>query len=291
MNEKFQIRLLRKSIEKIGFNADYADRINQIVNKVLSEYTKEKFFRADVKVANNKKNMPSSLTIYLFHRTTYLLEVHRVTINDDFEITNVEYNVSDDDSDKDEDEQFNYDSIKNDALKLDFVVGTAFPEVEVAKETVEYLNNLFINCGYNSLALLGEEASTLNYKTYLTNGLKGFVNIGHGNTEGIMLEDGMLTYKWFESIKGNQLAPAVIYFNSCQVFNYPLQGSIMDAGARTFIGGIVNLQIGPSEKVCKCFWNKILIEKNRMDESVRNCEKEHYPDPNSIGISGDKGTF
>jgi hypothetical protein len=65
----------------------------------------------------------------------------------------------------------------------------------------------------------------------------------------------------------------------------------MEAGARTFIGGIVNLLIGESEEVAKCYWNRSLIGRDEMAASLTRCEREHYPRPESYGIAGDRGPF
>jgi hypothetical protein len=144
-----------------------------------------------------------------------------------------------------------------------------------------------VKAGLKSKILLGADASVANYKKYLASGLKGFVNIGHGNTSLIVLDDGPLHASWFQGLSGKPLAPGVVYFNSCKVFNNPLQPAVMQAGARTYIGGIVNLLIGPSEKVCQCFWDKVVLQHIAMGDALKDCEKAHYPTQGAHGISGD----
>jgi hypothetical protein len=65
----------------------------------------------------------------------------------------------------------------------------------------------------------------------------------------------------------------------------------MKSGARTYIGGIVNLLIGPSEEVCKCFWDKVLAAGGEMGQALKDCEAAHYPAQGAHGISGDLGLF
>jgi hypothetical protein len=65
----------------------------------------------------------------------------------------------------------------------------------------------------------------------------------------------------------------------------------MAAGARTFIGGIINLLIGASEEVFKCFWKTVLTSSRPMGLALRGCEKANYPVANAHGISGDMGKF
>ena len=147
------------------------------------------------------------------------------------------------------------------------------------------------DAGLNSKKLLGAAANRSNYKAYLTSGIKGFVNIGHGFTGGIILDDGTLTATWFNGLAGRPVQPAVVYFNSCQVFNPPLQPAVMQAGARTYVGGIVNLGIGTSEEVCKCFWQRSLTLLKGMKINLTQCEKEKYPTQGAHGFSGDAGLF
>jgi hypothetical protein len=140
---------------------------------------------------------------------------------------------------------------------------------------VEKVHQMAVSAGLKSKVLLGADATVANYKQYLASGLKGFVNVGHGNTTGIVLADGPLHYNWFQSLSYRRLSPAAVYFNSCRVFNSPLQPAVMNAGALTYIGGIVNLGIGPFEEVCKCFWNKALPQGSRMDSALKQCEQQH----------------
>ena len=71
-----------------------------------------------------------------------------------------------------------------------------------------------------------------NYKMYLASGILGFVNIGHGNTNGIALYDGFLDAAWFNGIANQAVSPAVVYFNSCQVHNDPLKSAVMKPARR-----------------------------------------------------------
>ncbi len=171
------------------------------------------------------------------------------------------------------------------------VVGTCCPDIPTAKQAVEYVAALAEAAGFTPKILLGSDATVANYKYYLKRGVFGFVNAGHGYPGGIILDDGRLRSTWFAGLINRPLSPAVVYFNSCQVHNEPLLPAIMAAGARTYIGGIVNLLIGPSEAVCKCFWKKILIQGNSMGKTLTKCEARNSPNKGDHGLSGDKGKF
>jgi hypothetical protein len=172
------------------------------------------------------------------------------------------------------------------------VFGTPVPEIPTANAAVEYLYKLGVSRGYKCVKLLGPSANLANYQKYLCAHLLGFVNVGHGNTSGIALADGFLYSNWFASRPPKSLWPEVIYFNSCQTFNPPLLPAVEKAGRRTYVAGKVNLLIGPSEEVCKSFWSMILDRPyDTMGHALVASENAKYPNPNSHGISGDKGKF
>jgi hypothetical protein len=211
----------------------------------------------------------------------------RVDVDENYEVQAFvdDYVDTEDDEDAEESaEDATYEA-------FDMIVATPVPEIPTAKAAVEAINEIAVSAGLKSKILLGADASVANYKNYLKSGLKGFVNIGHGNTSLIVLHDGALYASWFDGLAGRPLAPAVVYFNSCKVFNNPLQPAVMKAGARTYIGGIVNLSIGPSEAVCKCFWKKVLLQGAAMGQALKDCEKTEYHTQGAHGISGDLGRF
>lgn len=169
---------------------------------------------------------------------------------------------------------------------------TPVPDIPTAKTAVETVASIAESIGLRTKILLGPDASVANYQALLSSGkLKGFLNVGHGNNYCIALYDGMLTSDWFESLSSRPVFPAVVYFNSCEVFNSPLQPAIMDAGARTFVGGELDLLIGPSEEVAKAFWNMVMKESRPMGDAIIQAERDHYPEQGAHGISRDTGEF
>jgi len=179
--------------------------------------------------------------------------------------------------------------------KADVVFATPCSDIATAVAGVESACQSATVAGLNCKTLIGAEATVQAYKSYLTNcpKLKAFGSIGHGNTSGIILwNHEVLDANWFNALPDNELKTVVNYFNSCQVHNAPLEPAIMSgAGARVFIGGNVNLGIGTSEEVFKCFWNSVLVSDNKMGESLSNCEHDHYPVIGAHGYSGFTGKF
>jgi hypothetical protein len=267
-------------------------KVKDIIKKEVLSKAKDDYHSVSVKVKRAVDGTPESLIAYLLRQDTYTADIQKVGVDKNYKVTDIEedYDDSDDVDDGDDDEDTHtYDSEEYGAV--DFVAATPVPEIDTAKKAVKDVHLLAQRAGLNSRMLLGRAASIANYKRYLCSGVQGFVNIGHGSRSGIVLDDGVLNAAWFRSLRGTPLTPAVAYFNSCQVYNPPLQPAVMESGARSFIGGIVNLLIGPSEEVCKCFWNRALIGKAEMGEALSRCELKHYPRAESHGISGDRGQF
>lgn len=246
------------------------------------------YHSANVKVVRGGDQSPEYLVAYLLRKDTYTADVVKVEIDEDFTVQNILRDYEDSEEDEEEDEEGLFGT---EEYATDFVAATPVPNIPSAKQAVQIIHNMALSVGLKSRMLLGPAASLANYRSYLRSGLKGFVNVGHGFKGGIVLSDGALRAGWFNALSGGPLKPAVVYFNSCQVFNPPLQPAVMHAGAKTFVGGKVNLGIGTSEEVCKCFWDRSLKLLKTMGGNLHRCEKEKYPTQGAHGISGDTGLF
>jgi hypothetical protein len=257
---------------------------NQVLPREKAEY-----YSVKVKVKRRSDGSPKYMVAYMLRKDTYTADVVRIDIDDSYNIQTFhdEYDDSEDDF---EDEDIEKPETSGAGDAIDFVAATPCPEIPTAKAAIEAIHKWAQAAGLNSKILLGADATVANYKKYLKSGLRGFVNVGHGYTGGIVLKDGNLTSAWFDGLRAYQLCPTVVYFNSCKVFNAPLQPAIMNAGARTFIGGIVNLSIGPSEEVCKCFWQKAFAG-SQMGTALKDCESAKYHTRGAHGISGYLGSF
>lgn len=266
-----------------------------IRDRVLPQSDAE-YYRVDVKIHRRKDATPQYLVAYMLRKDVYLAEVVRVEVDAGYQERGITFNYADsqdteEEEDEEEDiEEFDYSDDWYEP-EFNFVAATPVPDIVSAKAAVEFVHGEATRAGLRSKLLLGAEATVANYKRYLASGLKGFVNVGHGNTSSIVLHDGTLPATWFQSLAAEPLRPAAVYFNSCQVHNDPLKSAVMHSGARTFVGGIVNLLIGPSEEVCKCFWSKTLTSGTRLDDALHQCEISRYPSEGAHGITGDLEPF
>ena len=285
--DNVEIRVLTPSRALASRDLGDQSRVTEIIRSQVLPLSDAPYFRVDVKIRRNPDESPTYLVVYLLRSDIYLVEVVRVDVDRNFQVTNVikDYGASEEDDDQEE------PSALRSTYGYEFIVSTPVPEIPTAKDAVEKIFATAVAAGLSCKKLLGSEATVSNYKMYLASGILGFVNVGHGNTNGIALYDGFLDATWFNGIANQAVSPAVVYFNSCQVHNDPLKSAVMKAGAQTFIGGIVNLLIGPSEEVCKCFWSKVLTSFAPMGGTLTQCEKDKYPSTGVHGITGNTGPF
>jgi hypothetical protein len=283
--QNIPIKVFASSKKQRMYDQQDENKVADIIRRDILPKAKTNYHSISVKVKRNADDTPRYLVAYMSRKDTYTADVVKIDIDQTYQVQSYQDNY--DDSMEVDDE----DGTSATYAPVEFIAATPVPEIPTAKLAAETIHNLALKAGLNSKLLLGPDASLANYKLYLGSGLLGFVNIGHGYPGGIVLFDGTLTSSWFTGLSSKPLNPAAIYFNSCQVFNPPLQPAIMNAGARMFIGGIVSLAIGPSEEVCKCFWNKVLFQMDPMKDCLSACETKHYPSSGAHGISGDLGLF
>lgn len=291
-----KITLFPSPEEFRAYDTQEEDSIAKLVRDEVLPREKAEYSRVKVDVRRKADGTPDYLVAYMLRKDTYTADVVRVDVDQTYGVRSFQddYHEAEEEPEAGAEEEEEEEpptearAVSEEAYgAVEFVAATPCDWIGSAVDAVEAIHQWAQDAGLNSVKLLGSDASVANYKQYLASGLRGFVNIGHGNPHEIVLDDGRLTYAWFNSL-GRRLCPAVVYFNSCQVFNNPLQPATMKAGARTFIGGIVNLGIGTSEQVCKCFWENVLL-RNAAMSILTTCEAQNYPTTGAHGISGDLG--
>ncbi|MBI5477109.1 MAG: hypothetical protein HY964_10290 [Ignavibacteriales bacterium] len=292
VNQNVRINIFRGPEESV-YSASDQSLIRKVVRDKLLLKSMKPYHKAQVVVKHRPDGAPESLIAFLLRAHTYTADVAKVTLGAKYAIKNVKFDHVPTAREINVPAAIKLPPIIQPKVPVQFVFGTPVPEILTAKQCVETLYKLGVSLGYKCVKLLGPQANLANYKKYLSGHLLGFVNVGHGNTSGIAVADGFLSSSWFTGLKPKSLLPEVVYFNSCQTFNPPLLTAVVKAGRRTYVAGKVNLLIGPSEDVCKCFWAKILIPRfsERMGRALVACEGAKYPNPNSHGISGDTGKF
>jgi hypothetical protein len=245
------------------------------------------YYKADVRVVYGDDYTPKHLVVYLLHRDKYLAEIAKISLGKFYNVTSVEIGYEQEDSDLSQGVTYKGSYSCPDET-IGAVFGTYPTEIPTAVTGIKKAVQLAEDAGYKVKLLLGNQASVSAYRSWLQcENVKVFGNIGHGLPSGIQLAGGELSYSWFKSLAGDVLDCKTLYFCSCQVHKSPLEPAIIGAGASRFIGGDVNLLIGPAEEVFKCFWGTALEQKTPVEPIIAQCERDFYPYTGHHGISGD----
>jgi len=245
------------------------------------------YYKVDVRVVYDDSDNPAYLVVYLRHRDSYQLDVARVLLASGYDVQAVEHDYVQTEWDLTQDPGYGLKSACPDP-NVQMVFATATTEFSTAVDGVQRAGEYSEAAGLNTVTLFGADASLTAYKNWLAcEGLLALGNIGHGSPSGIMLSGGTLDYSYFNSLASDALVPMILYFNSCDVHNPPLEPAILGAGASRFIGGDVSLEVGPSEATFKCFWQEALATFGPVEPILTQCEQENYWPTGAHGISGD----
>ncbi|HQC71405.1 MAG TPA: beta/gamma crystallin-related protein, partial [Candidatus Competibacteraceae bacterium] len=288
-NEKTTIIIQPSSWKTRTYDTREEESARRLIREEVLLKRNEPYYQVRAKIKFDQGGKAERIVAYMLRANSYTADVVELQTNEAYGFISIKEGP--DVAESDDDDSTSRGAVLSIYADVDMVCGTPVPDIPTAKQAVERVAELAQRVGLRVQLLLGDEATVGAYQSALTSGIRAFYNVGHGYTGGIVLHDGNLTALWCSGLTGRALSPAVTYFNSCQVFNPPLQPAIMDAGSRTFMGGIVNLLIGPSEQVSSNFWQRVLENGELMGPALRAAEQQNYPTPGAHGVSGDLGLF
>lgn len=225
-----------------------------------------------------------TLVVYMLRSDSFTADAVQLTVEDNVRITS----QSDEYVDTEDDAGPIPEAPNDDS---DFVIGAPDIRQKSVRTAIDGIYDLAKANNLSPTVLVPDECTVDNYKKYLCDKkVKGFVHIGHGMQNRIILNDGFLTEEWFKKLQNKELDLKVIFFDSCLVF--AMQETIMNAGARTFIGGKNEIPAGWSEKVTLLFWQFALADKMKMGDALSNAlEKTPQVKIDDFGMVGGAGQF
>ncbi len=235
-----------------------------------------------------KDELLESFVAYFLHKDNYSVEVAKITLTDEMQVERILKNYQEQPAD------FQTPEHKGTCPdeSVDMIFSTCETSIPTAVAAVDYAAQVAQDNGFKYKILKGSQENIQAIQNWLScNNLILFGRVGHGYSNGIVLSDGNLTYNYFQNLSSNALNDKDLYFNSCEVHNYPLEPAIVNAGVEKFIGGNVNLAIGSSEEVFKCWLDKVITDNASITQSLTNCEQANYPYPGSHGISGNGSDY
>ncbi len=228
---------------------------------------------------------PRHVLVYLLPKGSYSVTLARLSLGEDGKVVGKEMNYQLSKADQ-EASWVPYGTCPDPSVQMIF--STCETGIETAVAGIDRAGELAAQMGFKYKLLKGSAENVAAIKNwYACPNLILHGRIGHGLESEIVLADGSLTSTAFKSMAAGSLGCKAIYYNSCLVHNPPLDPAIMGAGAQIFIGGNVNLYIGPSEEVFKCWMQRTLVKNEVMQPNVLQCEKDTGYQQGDHGVSRD----
>ena|GEM_PF-2070936 len=272
-----------------------ANKIVQTVREEFGLYSKANYHRVAIDVIDEDSDAEGDfLFVYFMPKDRYSVEISKITLSENYEPFWIEYNYKLKKGESSS-ETLTYETCDCPDTSVEILLSTCETGIPTAVDGINYSYNAAVSAGYVAKKLLGSEENTTDIDRWLCcPNLIYWGRIGHGSNTCILLDDGTLSYTYFNNLEPGALLGKSLYFNSCQVFNDPLKSSILNKDAYKFVGGICNLYIGPSEAVFKC-WNDNNFyqvpppggDPDEMCYWSEECESSTgYPQPGCHGCGG-----
>lgn len=281
------------------FTEDYKKKIEDLIEQQILGPDKSKLISVKAHGITSGHTLPTKYLLYLSDKASWCFSqvLIKVTSDDKLEVIDKNYEAREWPEIELLLTQSFHENDDPDPETVEFFVGTPADNVPSAVAAVLEIAKAAKAAGLTVKTAIGKEAVVSLYKLMFCSKLKAVVNIGHGNTEGILLYDGKLSYDWFNSLEAHTLSPEVIYLNSCQTYNNPLFKSVVTHDSRTYIAGIINLAMVISEGLTTNFWQAVLSPTNpvkmldEMNAINATYKTKVQTDKSAFGLSGDSGKF
>lgn len=287
------IKIMGARAKLFGNDLSIEQTLRLIRNKVLPRIDQSKFLRIQVQPIY-KGHQLSDLKVYLLSKKTFSFKEMLVNVTPQMQFLSL--SVENNENPPSEDPVIPPEPEEKLGVcptdTVDFVVASPlYSDLETTRQALDNIAIMAEAKGYHVLRLFDSAATVKNYKDYLScKNMRGFISIGHGNPEELLLDDGLLKSSYFMLLRDSQdkaLANAVVEFNSCEVFNLPYSSNMInDAGVKFFIGGNTSLVIGNSERASSCFWLKALVGSH-LSTAIEDCQNKFDHDDNHLGYGRD----
>ncbi|MCP3872265.1 MAG: hypothetical protein GY699_03805 [Desulfobacteraceae bacterium] len=272
--------------ESYGSSSLKVNKVKKIIKKKFN-LNEAQVHKANVRVIYDNSGDVDYLVVYLLSSTSYSVETFRVNLTGNYQVTDIVYNYQDTAETMAQEYDASYASCPD--TSVDMVFSTCETGIETAVSAINYASNVAFSSGYNVKTLMGSEESTSAIQNWLScPNLILLGRIGHGDPSSIMVDNGTVSSSYFNGLSSTALNDKVLFFNSCDVHNSPLEPAILSAGVQKYIGGDTALYIGPSEEVFKCWVQRVVGDDNSISTSLELCEQD---DAGLYGISGNGSEY
>ncbi len=184
--EKIPIKIFGSGTQNKVYDDQDEQAVTDTIRQQVLPGTTAQYRQVNVKVKRKPDGTADYLLAYLLRKDTYTSEVRRIDVDQDFKVTDIKEDY-DDSQEFNEEDTYEWESEDTATYAYDMVVATPCDDITSTVNAVNHIDAMAREMGLNTKKLIGAQATLTNYRRYLTSGLKGFVNIGHGNPNSISL--------------------------------------------------------------------------------------------------------
>lgn len=225
------------------------------------------YLKAGVNVYTQKTGAIDYCVVYLYRADVYLVSCYKLEFKDSRVVRVIEDYIE-----QQQDAGVCYACPDQ---ELEALFSTCITEVGTAREAIEYAAMITQRLGMKTKVLLFTEETVANIKNYLQcPKLAIWGTVCHGNASIIQLDDGSISYTYFQGLGPSGLKDKTIIINSCLGHTAPFEPAMLSAGTYFFGGGDTELQSTFSENVFKAFIYKAVEQKMEMAQAFTKAEEE-----------------
>jgi Divergent InlB B-repeat domain len=308
-----------------GGGSSEVDKITTIVNNRVSSSVRnlmnsrakynygsrtieEQFLQANVKVLYDDGGDPDHLLVILLSRTSWGVETLRVDVDNDYNVTGVTTGYEATAEDYAQGASWATGTCPDSSKNMVFLTPHLSNDIPTAAASIELAASDANAAGFQAVGIVDSGITKADHLDWMAcDNLILLGRVGHGSTNAIHFLSGdsldLMAADVTNGMSSTDLNDTQIYYNSCQVHNNGdmLDAITNDAGAQVFIGGDVDLSIGPSEDVFNCWLKNMVNQANTgspssldgisngdgAEDTLTKCEYKHYLNQGQPGGSSD----
>ena len=266
--------------------------LTTITNVVKSYFYIDQYRAVKVQVINNAEHKPDHMLVYLFSKKYHRVEVARLDINANYQVTNVlrDYQLTRADFLQQPGVNANHEACPDPSLQfIAFAPNDNALEQSITKEVADSAKAHHLN----TILLTLDQATSKNYLNYMScPNLVGNFYDGDADSSFIATEDGVISVGDIQT----QLAKKFRYkvtniWLACEAYNDPMKSVMLnDTESQKYAAGINDLLVGPSDKAAACTMEAAMNGQPETD-AFQACYKKLDDPSDQWGFGGNGADY
>lgn len=272
------------------------NQLIELVKRTLNITPASPYKTVRIRMIYNHQKQIESLIVYLLSNKYKSVELVRINLSSDFNVTSIIKNYQLIPEDLSQSPHYAHKMTPTcPDESVQFVIGNNFYDDTSVEEEVQKVYEMAKMKGYHPYLMdvnnsAGPHPTVQEYENWLScPNVKGFYNESHGWNEGIVLTDDDFVYSLIDQDLINKMKYDVILFDSCLTFRDPLLSSMTnpDSGdTQQYIAGYISLPFGPSEKTAACIWTEAFNHQALNQKMIEDCAIQNDLKPDGFKIKG-----